>query len=352
MSTFARTLLFVLLSLHATGICLPTGAAAEDDALRFAVMGHLRGNENGELNPWMDEIVEALAADAPAFVFLTGDLIWADYHAERVDREAVERDWEALEAALSPLGAPLYIVPGNHDINDPVTAELFRERYGPRPEAVRIGESLFLLLDSTLYDDMVPTPSPRTFTRTDALPEEQVAWIERTLDEHKDARHVFVFVHHVLWWENDAAWWEDVHPILARFPVRAVFAGDFGPLKFSHTERDGIQYIQSAIVGFSHVQTARHFEATRIMNYQFENFVVVEVEGETVKFVVRTAAALATGKQSPERHHEIFAPAQITVREKLDRALGGATRRSMLGAAAFGFAMLGGAFGYLVRRRR
>ena len=351
MSAFARILLIVLVSLPAS-IVSPARASADEDRLRFAVMGHLRGNENGELNPWMDEIVEALAAEAPEVVFLTGDLIWAEYHAERVDRKVVEQDWDALEAALRPLGAPFYVVPGNHDINDPVTAAIFEERYGKRPSAVRIGDSLFLLLDSTRYDDTVPTPSPRTYTRTDALPADQLAWIGKTLREHDDARHVFLFVHHVLWWENDAAWWKDVHPILTQHPVRAVFAGDFGPLKFSHTERDGIQYIQSAIEGFSHVQTARNIEMTRIMNYQFENFVVVDVAGDAVDFQVRTAAALATGKQSPERHHEIFAPAQLSIREKLDRALGGPTRRSLLGAAAFGFAILGAAAGYLAGRRR
>ncbi|MBW2244407.1 MAG: metallophosphoesterase [Deltaproteobacteria bacterium] len=350
MNLFTRCLLVAAAALAGNAAVSAPGKA-DEDRLRFAVMGHLRGNENGELNPWMDEIVESVAAEEPQALFLTGDMIWAEYHAERVDRKAVAQDWDMLEAALRPIGAPLHIVPGNHDINDPVTAALFHERFGPRPAAVRIGSSLFLLLDSTLYDDTVPTPSPRTYTRTDLLPAEQAEWIRQTLAEHEDARHVFVFMHHVLWWEDDAAWWTDIHPILARHPVRAVFAGDFGPLKFSHTERDGIQYIQSAIEGFSHVQTARNFESTRVMNYQFENFVVVDVEGDSVEFHVRTAAALATGKQSPERHHQIFAREVLTLSDKLERALGGPTRRTLLAGAALLCVLIGVVVGRISGRR-
>lgn len=349
--TFRVRIVLVFLAVLAGAGGASAPAHSEEDRLRFAVMGHLRGNQNGELNPWMDEIVEAVAEEAPQVLFLTGDMIWAEYHAERVDRKVIEQDWDLLEETLRPIGAPLHIVPGNHDINDPVTAAVFRERFGPRPAAVRMGDSLFLLLDSTLHDDAVPTPSPRTYTRTEALPAEQVTWIRQSLAEHGDARHVFVFMHHVLWWAEDAAWWKDVHPILTQHPVRAVFAGDFGPLKFSHTERDGIQYIQSAIEGFSHVQTARNFESTRVMNYQFENFIVVDVEGDTVDFQVRTAAALATGKQSPERHHQIFAREVLTLSEKLERALGGPTRRTLLAGAALLCVLIGALVGRRSGRR-
>ncbi len=329
----------------------PQSLPAQEDSLRFAVVGHLRGNENGEMNPWIREIAADVAAEAPDLVFLTGDQIWADYHAERVDREVIVRDWQALETALAPIGAPLHMVPGNHDINDPTTAAVFQERYGTRPAALRRGDVLFLLLDSTHYDDVIPTPSPRNWVRTEGLPPAQLQWIRDTLAEHDDARHVFAFVHHVLWWEADASWWREVHPVLAGHPVRAVFAGDFGPLKFSHTERDGIDYVQSAVEGFSHIRTIRNFESTRIMNYQHENFVVVDIAGDRVDLRIRTAAALATGKQAPDRFRKVFAPEELSIGQKLERALGGPTRRTLLALAALGFTAIGAAAGFRLARR-
>ncbi len=339
-----RALALVLLAM-----LVAQGAVAE--RLRLAVLGHLRGNADGEQNPWLAEIVEQVGRDDPDVVVLTGDQVWGDYHAERVDGEAVEADWQALEQALAPLSARLLFVAGNHDINDPTTRDIFVRRYGARPSAERIGNVLLLLLDSTRIDDRIPTPSPRAHVRPPELDPEQVRWIESTLAAHADAEHVFVFLHHVLWWENDAAWWSTVHPILARHPTRAVFAGDFGPLKFSHVERDGIDYVQSAVEGSSHVQTARTFESARVMNYQFENFVLVETDGPRFELTVRALAALETGKMTPERHHRIFSD-EKSLRERFDEALGGPLRRSLLALLVLLGVGAGALLGYGLGRRR
>ncbi len=331
---------------------LATAAGAGEEALRIAVLGHVRGNADGETNRWLPEAVAALARDDPDLLVLTGDLIWGDYHAERVDRAVVEHDWEVLDQALAPLRAEVLTVPGNHDINDPTTREVFRARWGPRPTARRVGDVLLLLLDSTRIDDTIPTPSPRTTTRTTALRTAEVAWIERTLREHRDAKQVFVFLHHVLWWEPDAPWWREVHPVLTRYPVRAVFAGDFGPLKFSHTRRDGIDYLQSAISGLAHVRTARRFQSTRIMNYQLDSYLLVDVRGDEVEIAVRPVAPLSTGKTSAERFHAIFAPEDPTLRERIARALGGPMRRALLAGLVAGTAIAAGLLGYRMGRRR
>ena len=55
-----------------------------------------------------------------------------------------------------------------------------------------------------------------------------------------ESGHVFLLMHHMLWWKEDAPWWAQVHPLLLGTNVRAVFAGDYGPMKFSHLRRDAI----------------------------------------------------------------------------------------------------------------
>ena len=44
---------------------LATAAGAGEEALRIAVLGHVRGNADGETNRWLPEAVAALARDDP-----------------------------------------------------------------------------------------------------------------------------------------------------------------------------------------------------------------------------------------------------------------------------------------------
>ena len=45
--------------------------------------------------------------------------------------------------------SPIHRVPGNHDITDLATRDVYFRRYGRVPSAVRVGKVLFLLLSTT-----------------------------------------------------------------------------------------------------------------------------------------------------------------------------------------------------------
>jgi hypothetical protein len=344
------TLRCALLALLAA-FAAPAPGGAEEETLTFAVVGHLRGDATGEPNPFLDAIVDAVAAARPDLVFLAGDLVWGDYNDAGANRAAIVADWERLDAALARLGVPVHRVPGNHDVNDPVTRDVWLERYGPLPRAVRHDGTLFLLLASGPFpegDAPPPVPRPASFTRPAALAAAQREFLRREL-EAGGYEHAFVFLHHVLWWEDDAPWWRDVHPLLAAHRVRAVFGGDYGPLKFSHVRRDGVDYVQTAVEGRADdLAMLRALETSRRLSFQLDNFIVVTVRGDDVAFDVRTVGALASGKLSPERYRAIYAPASRSLRERVERTLGGPERRAALAAllaAAFGL-------GWLLGRRR
>ena len=55
--------------------------------LRFAVLGHLRGDQTGSLHYLLDEIVDEVARAQPDLLFLTGDMVFGDIH-RTVDRAA------------------------------------------------------------------------------------------------------------------------------------------------------------------------------------------------------------------------------------------------------------------------
>ena len=145
-----------------------------------------------------------------------------------------------------------------------------------------------------------------------------------------DARHVFVFLHHVLWWNENAAWWREVHPLLVRHPVRAVFAGDYGPLKFSATRRDGIQYVQSSVAWSSSPEMLHALEMSRLLHFQLDTFVVVDVEGDRLSWRVPTVGTLHTERYSPERFRAIYAGLDRSWRDRVHEALGGPLRRTAL----------------------
>lgn len=290
-----------------------------EGSFSFVVLGHVTGHADGRINPLLDELLtEALKLD-PDMVFLTGDMIRGGirkglvnidgtFYAAPVpiDSKAIIQDWERLDAMLGQLGVPIYRVPGNHDMTYPATRDIYFARYGELPQAITYGGSLFILLNSS----PVPQgdrPAPYKYVRGKPLDSRQINFIWKELSEDKPYSHVFLFMHHLLWWNEDAPWWLEVHPLLAGRNVRAVFGGDNGPMKFSHMRRDGIDYIQSGIEDYYSIDNPdslwllRNNAGDREMAQQFDNFLYVTVDGPQVTIEVKAVGAISSGKFSPQR---------------------------------------------------
>jgi Calcineurin-like phosphoesterase len=284
--------------LVAWGASSPPAAAAP---LRFVVVGHLRGDGNGQPNPRLPMLVDEIHALAPDLVFALGDLVWGDVGQTRPDLDVTRADYDALDRELARIGAPVYRVPGNHDINDAGTRDLWTERYGPFPRAVDAGPVRFLLLRSAWAPEGdAPAPLERPFVRGEPLDVAQIDFVRRELSRAPAPRHVFLCMHHLLWWEPDAPWWTTVHPLLVGSAVRAVFGGDYGPMKFSHLRRDGIDYLQTSIEAGVSVDMLRALVSARLLSQQFDNYLLVTVDGDRVDVDVRTFGELESGVFSPD----------------------------------------------------
>lgn len=310
--------------------------------VEFVVVGHLRGDDNGEELVYLDELVSDVRRLEPDHVFLTGDLIWGDVNSDVTDLAAVERDWERLDGRLAAIGAPLHRVPGNHDINDVGTRDLYLQRYGSLPRAVRDRECLFLLLSSAwIPADDDPRKHPQAFIRGKDLDPEQIEFVRSEL-ARGGFEHAFVFMHHMLWWHESAPWWRDVHPVLAEDGrVRAVFAGDYGPTKFSHVARDGIDYVQSSVENQVSLEMLRTLESSRMLASQLDTFLHVTVRGPDVEIDVRPVAAFSSGKFTPAHHDAVFEYDKWSLGRRLQRKLGtperlvrGLTLTALIGALA------------------
>lgn len=289
---------------------MPGGAAdAKGAELSFVVIGHIRSNANDQLNPLVPELLEEVSAIGPDLIFLTGDMIWGDIHTTTPDVEAVANSWESLDRELEALDIPVYRVPGNHDINDPGTRDLYFDRYGPLPATLDVAGARFILLNSSwIPEGDEPTPSARPFVRGFPLQPEQIEFLESELAREPVPLKVFLFMHHLLWWSPDAPWWTDVHPTLVRGGATAVFGGDFGPMKFSHLSRDGIDYYQVSIEGEVDPEMLRAREASRILSQQFDCFLHVVVDDQGVTYKVVALGETSLDKFTPDLWRSAYDP--------------------------------------------
>lgn len=331
----------------APGALPPAGG----DSARFVVLGHIRGDRHG-LNPRLGELLERARALRPDFVVLTGDIIWGDIQRPLTDPAVVEREWEEVDSAVATLGVPVYRVPGNHDIPDLPARDVWLRRYGSLPRAVVAGPVRLLLLSSTWMP--ADGDSGHTlFVRGVDLDSAQVAWLARELRSPAPVQHTFAFMHHLLWWQpDDGRWWTEVHPLLVAGGVKAVFTGDYGPLKFSALERDGVRYYQSSIETPVSVDLLRARLSSRILSAQFDNFLEVRVAGPEVEVTVHTVAELSSGEFTPERHRAINEPLPSPpLAHRVWTAVGTPRRLAALGGAILGLLLIGFAVGRATARR-
>jgi hypothetical protein len=290
---------------------LAVGALAVEKPFSFVVIGHIRGNDDGLPQPLLEPLLAKVHGLKPDMIFLTGDMIYGGL-GKNHRADIISQDWDRLDAALAKVGVPVYRVAGNHDINDPITRDIYFARYGKLPRAFTYRGSRFLLLNSSYVPEgteaLPKVHGQQAYLRGKQLDAEQIDFIRKELSSDNRYDNVFLFMHHLLWDNNErAVWWREVHPLIAGRNVRAVFAGDVGPRKFSHMKRDGIDYIQSAIAEIP-MEYLRRYSLQRLTAQQFDNYLYVTVNGPQVALEVKTIGEISSGQFTPESWREMHRP--------------------------------------------
>lgn len=167
------------------------------------------------------ETVNALSVKVE-FVAVTGDLF-----SDSIKKETVLND--GLEA-MKGLKAPVYYVPGNHDIlktDLAVTTKLFEKNFGALNRKVEIRGVTCLFLCTELLEG--ETRSPGQVQRT---------WVEDALGSGKGKKPVLVFMHRppirdLINGSDGAVSWDDPYDprwetLFGKYPeIKGVFAGHF-----------------------------------------------------------------------------------------------------------------------------
>ncbi len=145
-----------------------------------------------DTNAHLQEALEALAhhASAPDVVVVTGDLT----------ESGTAREYSILREAFDGFGLPVYLIPGNHDVNTAFERACADRLPTSRADghcsyAIDEHEVRLVGIDTTLPD------------RHDGVfPQERADWLDTVLGAEPD-RPTFVFMHHPPF--DTGIWWMD-----------------------------------------------------------------------------------------------------------------------------------------------
>ena len=182
-----RQNILVILLLIAAQIARASGI---NDGFNLIVVGDPQpqteeqiGRLENDIIPKIGTIVqEYLATGYPTAILLTGDNVWDTM-----------KFMPRVKAAFESLGVPVYSVIGNHDHdrrvkrNQPKAERHYVATFGPRNQSFILGETLFVTLDNIEYSTY--------HDYTSVVDNEQLAWLEKVINEHPDVERVAVCMH-------------------------------------------------------------------------------------------------------------------------------------------------------------
>ena len=246
-------------------------------------MGDNRGDDSGVQPAAFHQILQAINATTPSLVLNTGDMIYG--HSK--DEDKVREYWRKYREALSRLQAPIFHVPGNHDVWDEQSAGLYQELCGPLYYTFDFGRVRFIALD--------------TETEAHRIGPAQFTWLKRQL-ELAENRPVFLFFHQPLFpldpavglsLDRNPAERDQLHRlfVLHRQKIKAVLMGHEHLYHFH--EHDGVPYYITGGGG------ANLYAPPELGG--FHHFLLVKVDGDTVAVAVKKVGAPTSPLLPPRR---------------------------------------------------
>ena len=164
----------------------------------FAVIGDLTGGEREHV---YEAAVKKLNLLRPEFVMSVGDLV----QGGGVPRDVLLDQWSRFRERTAKLEMPFFYVVGNHDIWTGFTGmsparqtsiDIWKEQFGTNTYYNFTYKGChFICLNSMEAHDYYPPREP--------LPAHQLAWAEREIRSHADARWTFIFLHKPLDFTSD-----------------------------------------------------------------------------------------------------------------------------------------------------
>lgn len=286
----------------------------DPDNFQFAVIADRNGGERpGIFEPAMAQ----LNLLRPEFVINVGDSI-AGYVD---DRNKIEEQWNEFDSIINQLEMPFFRIVGNHDINYPVTQDIWHKRYGMEYFHFVYKNVLFLCLST---DDPPISPTEemiRKYTyyqkaiKEEVEPEKkkqlieeyvafeyeslptkissyQINYFKKVLSKHPDVRWTFVFLHKPAWEITSGVpnGFEKIEALLADRPYTVIAGHEHS---YRYLEKNGRDYIRVSTVGGGYPMLDRENTFDHIM------WVSMTDEGPVMCNILISGILGKNGKKDP-----------------------------------------------------
>ena len=262
---------------------------SDPDRFEFIVVGDSNTLKPLEQSEVFRQSIREFNILAPDFVVEVGDIVLGGA------AEGVPAQWDLFDEVIAALEPPYFPLPGNHDISDAATEQMWLSRLGPTHYSFVYGNSQFILLNSEEVGAVA------------RISDEQVAWLNQQLDA-STATNIFVFLHKPYfeypddpdtlpeYWEKR---WSNVAQAFEGHPVKAVFSGHWHEYRDCGT-REGVHYV---ITGGASVYGMRKSPEEG----SFNHYLLVSVRGEDVSWsVVKPGSILPQDAVTSDRIGELY----------------------------------------------
>ena len=195
----------------------------------------------GPRNGVFRDAMEQINLLQPAFVMSVGDLI----EGGSDDPAKLNDEWVEFSQMVRSLHMPFFYTPGNHDIYNNLSIDVWQNRFGRSYYHFTYHDVLFIILNTE------DPPSDQLGHSNGWIGKAQLAWLN-TLLKHGDERWTFLFMHKPLWLaatdqHGEESNWSDVEAVLGDRNRITIFAGHHHA--YSKTTRNGRALYRLATTG-------------------------------------------------------------------------------------------------------
>ena len=232
---------------------------------RFIIVGDRTGGGENEW-PLFDRAMDEINLLRPDFAITVGDAI----QGYTQDPDEIASEWQDFHKHAGKLEAPLFLLPGNHDISSRDMLRWWQDHIGRTYYSFDYKACHFLVLNTEEY----------WFENDSSIGPDQVRFVLDDLDRNKTARHTFVFMHKPVWHDPNNAEWRQIEAALGDRP-HTVFAGHTHRLTFEK-RGDGKYFIVATTRGIDLSDS----EDMLPQMGSFPHFTEVTVDGSAVRVAI------------------------------------------------------------------
>jgi predicted phosphodiesterase len=239
------------------------GVTEPNNDFRFSIMGDRTGGAQPQIWGRVWREIDLLQPD---FVINVGDTI------EGGDDDLAETEWRQLRPVFERYAHfPLYFTPGNHDVFSEASRRIYERQTGrPTFYSFNHQDAHFTVLDNS---------------RTTELGPDQIEFLARDLEKHKDRNPKFIFFHKPYWIPLLKLGNTEfpLHRLARKYGVQHIISGH-GHI-FVRIMRDGVEYI--AVGSSGGTMAAALQRGHGFKDGRFYHHVWVRVKGSKVHFTVK-----------------------------------------------------------------